>query len=268
MKSTYAGSRTFYTDSNPTQTTALHETVASASTASTPSHAPVPFLLMPKAVTVRTMTLTSVGVLSPNPILGIIRPVGPGWPPRLALPRSRFALPTLISPVPIPNSATLFEEPQDGTKKHYLQQYAIAIQGSPEQPLYGVSLSPTAPNFTLTVNLSAVPLDGVTAGATPVTPTSVSYLLSATLLGRVVTWDFSATQSSGDALTLVASVTGKAARDTLYHAMTDPTAGAQLIIRSAVPIASPVSAAPSYPPQPPNYRMGPTTIDQSVPYTF
>lgn len=230
---------------------------------------PIRPVVVAKPIVVPTITQTSVGVLSPNPVVVINRPIGPGWPWQLPMPRSRFSLPTLISPVAAPNSTTQFEEPQDGTKKHYLQQYAIATEGTAAQPLFWVSLAPTAPDFNLTVHLSATPLPGIPVGATVIAPTTVSYFLSATVLGRVVTWDFTASNTGAGALTLTTLVTGKAARDTLYHAMTDPAAGAQLVVRSAFAVASPVPpAAPANPPQPPMYRLGPASVDLSIAFTF
>ena len=55
------------------------------------------------------------------------------------LPRQIFTLPVVISPTASPTDQTLFEEPQDGTKKHYLPRYGIAATAS------GGAAAPAAP---------------------------------------------------------------------------------------------------------------------------
>jgi hypothetical protein len=61
---------------------------------------------------VRVMTVNPAMLHFVNPVFMV-----PIAPPR---PRSAFALPSLISPTPAPNDQTLFQEPQDAGKTHYL----------------------------------------------------------------------------------------------------------------------------------------------------
>jgi hypothetical protein len=75
-----------------------------------------------------TLTAYALGICLALPVDGF-GGAAQGWP------RNSFTLPVLISPTASPTDQTLFEEPQDGTKKHYLPRYGIAATASGGSPV-------------------------------------------------------------------------------------------------------------------------------------
>lgn len=199
-------------------------------------------------------------------------------------PRSSFAIPVLISPTASPTIETLFEEPQDGTKKHYLPRYGIAAAQSEGRPVKWVSFEPSGGKYQLTVHLNDVTDSSVATGNLR-QDAPARYLLMANLQGRVATWDFQSATPDGTTLKLTLVVPDFAGRDAVYHAMTDPAAQAKLVIRWSLTLALPVAPQPVFrPPTPgpgwanyqpmylfrptPSYRQVTTAIEWSIPFTF
>jgi hypothetical protein len=222
-------------------------------------------LLVPTSVrnSVTQSTINPVLIYLQNPVLG-------GWQFGKPKPRSAFSLPTLISEVTSPNDKTLFEEPQDATKKHYIPQYAIATRGTGGGMVKWVSFAPTAQGFVLSVHLSDTTSASLSANNTAVKPNSIRYMLTANLQGRAVSWDFNTANVEQDTLVLTLTVSDLGNRNSIYHAMIDAAAQAQLIIRNSIDLAVmvPPSGPPSDPPPPVTYRESITAIDSSIPFTF
>jgi hypothetical protein len=200
-----------------------------------------------------------------NPSLG-----GFGRPSQ-GSPRSGFALPVLISPTPTPTDQTLFEEPLDPTKKHYLPLYGTATTAGGSGSVKWVSLEPSGQQFQLTVHLADVTNPSVTASNIRQDATA-RYLLTANLQGRAVNWDLSPSLADGAALTLtltISPLSGGApdlsGRDELYHAMTEPDAGAKLIVRRTLPLALP---SPTGTGGDTLYGQQDVAIDSLIPFTF
>lgn len=183
-------------------------------------------------------------------------------------PRQSFALPVLISPTASPTDQTLFEEPQDPTKKHYLPSYGIAATASGGGPVKWVSLAPSANGFQLIVHLAEV-TDPLVAKNNLRVDAPARYLLTANLQGRVANWDFQSASTEGATLKLTLVLPDFASRDSVYQAMTDPAAQAKLIIRRSLALALPVPPVPSMQmPAQPGYRQLTTAIDSTIPFTF
>jgi hypothetical protein len=200
-----------------------------------------------------------------NPLLGVF------GRPSQGSPRSAFALPVLISPTPTATDQTLFEEPLDSTKKHYLPLYGIATTPGGSSSVKWVSLEPSDQEFQLTVHLADVTDPSVTASNIRQDATA-RYLLSANLQGRVVNWDLSPSLVDGAALRLVLTippVSGGApdlsGRDALYHAMTESDAEAKLIVRRTLPLALPL---PTETGGETLYGQQDVAIDSLTPFTF
>jgi hypothetical protein len=208
-----------------------------------------------------TIALANPAILQMrNPAFGV-------WSLGRPLPRSSFSLPVLISPDAAPKDSTLFEDPADPSKKYYLTRYAIATQGSGGAQTYSISFAAAADGFDLTVNLADSTDPAVAAGDTRIDATTTRYFLQANLQGLAATWDFgSATTPDGSALTLTLTVNDPATRDSIYRAMTDPAAAAQLIVRrsfeAAIPAASDAVTAQ------PLYRQNLIAVDSSIAFTF
>ena len=150
-------------------------------------------------VTLPPTVPASVTHLTVNPALLYMRNPSFGWFLGAPQPRTGFALPTLISPVAPPVDQTLFQEPQDATKLHYLQQYAIATRGSGGSSQRWVTFAPAPAGFTLTVHLADVSPPALAQGNTPIVPTANRYMLTANLQGQAASWDFgTATTDAGD----------------------------------------------------------------------
>ncbi len=216
-----------------------------------------------------TAVATSATRSTFNPSLIYMRNPSFGWFLGTPQPRSGFALPTLISPVAPPVDSTLFEEPQDATKKHYLQQYAVATRGSGGSSQRWVTFAPTAAGFTLMVHLADVSPTTLAQGNAAIVPSATRYMLTANLQGQAASWDFgTATTEAGD-LVLSLVVTDPAVRDQIYHAMTDQAAQAKLILRRSFSVATPVPPpASGPPPAQPLYRAAVTAIDSTLPFSF
>jgi hypothetical protein len=176
-------------------------------------------------------------------------------------PRSAFSLPTLVSPTGTPDDSTLFEDPQDATKKFFLTTYAIAVTGGASSPGKWVTFAPAASGFLLTVHLTDTTPAAQTQGNGRLSP-DTRYLITANLQSRVVSWDLSAAPAGADgSLSLTLAVADFAGRDLLYAAMTDPTAQAQLIIRRSLALALPITASA-------NYASASQAIDSVIGFTF
>jgi hypothetical protein len=176
-------------------------------------------------------------------------------------PRASFNLPTLVSPTATPDDATLFEDPQDASRKFFLTAYAIAITGDASSPGKWVTFEPAASGFLLTVHLADTTPAARVGGNGRLSP-DTRYLLTATLQSRVVSWDLSAATPAADGgLTLTLAAADFAARDLLYAAMTDATAQAKLIIRRSLSLALPIAGSPGY-------AAASQAIDSVVGFTF
>ncbi len=226
----------------------------------------------PQATVARPVVVSTAVAHSPtrsmaNPALLYMRnPAFVGWQLGRPLPRSNFSLPTLIAPDATPKADTLFEDPADATKKHFLAKYAIATIGSGGAQSYNVSFVANTDGFVLTVGLADVTDPSLVSSALRIDPTTTRYLLTANLQGLAANWDFTATPSDGSNLTLSLTVTDPAARDSIYRAMTDPSAQAQLIVRRSFPVAAPTAAAEGTAQT--LYRESVTAIDAPIPFTF
>ena len=194
-----------------------------------------------------------------NPMLG-------RWSLGKPMPRSSFSLPVLISPDATPQANALFEEPADPAKKHYLARYAVATVGSGGAQSYGVSFAANAEGFVLTVQLADVTDAALVSNATRIEPTTTRYVLTANLEGLAATWDFGTASSDASTLTLTLTVTDPASRDSIYRAMTDASAHAQLIVRRSLEIAVPAASAADG--SQPLYRESLTAVDLSIAFTF
>ncbi len=176
-------------------------------------------------------------------------------------PRSAFNLPTLVSPTATPNDSTLFEDPQDPTKKFFLTTYAIAVTGGASSPGKWVTFAPAASGFLLTVHLTDTTPAAQLQGNGRLSP-DTRYLITASLQSRVVSWDLSAGPVGTDGgLALTLPVADFAGRDLLYAAMTDPAAQAQLIIRRSLALALPIAGSA-------NYTSSSQAIDSTIDFTF
>jgi len=225
-----------------------------------------------ESLLLHTSVRNSVSQSTVNPVLIYLQnPVLGGWQFGKPKPRSAFSLPTLISPVSSPTEQTLFEEPQDPSKKHYIPQYAIATRGSGGGMVKWVSFAPTAQGFVLTVHLSDTTSASLSTNNMPVKPNSTRYILTANLQGRSMSWDFNTANVEQDTLVLTLTVSDLGNRNSIYHAMIDSAAQAQLIIRNSIDLAAlvpPSGQQQAGPPPPPMYRESITAIDSSIPFTF
>ena len=226
-----------------------------------------PPVLVPIAVrkSMYVATVNPAILLFQNPLLGRF-----GRPYR-GSPRDGFALPVLISPTTTPTDQTLFEEPLDGTKKHYLPLYGIATTPGGSGSVKWVSLEPSGQQFQLTVHLADVTDPSVTASNIRQDATA-RYLLTANLQGRVANWDLSPSLPDGAALRLTLTIpplSGGApdlsGRDDLYHAMTEPDAQAKLIVRRTLTLALP---APTGTGGETLYGQQDVAVDSMIPFTF
>jgi hypothetical protein len=160
------------------------------------------------------------------------------------LPRQIFTLPVLISPTASPTDQTLFEEPQDGTKKHYLPRYGIAATASGGSHVKWVSFEPSTNGFKLIVHLAEVTDASVVTGNLR-QDDAARYLLTANVQGRIASWDFNSAEADGETLKLTLILPDFASRDSVYQAMTDPAAHATLIIRRSLALALPLPPGPT-----------------------
>ncbi|HEY3675062.1 MAG TPA: hypothetical protein VGK84_03645 [Candidatus Tumulicola sp.] len=206
-----------------------------------------------------TMTMANPSALYlRNPILG-------SWMLGRPQPRGSFALPVLVSPDPAPTDATLFEEPADPTKKHYLPKYALATTGSGGASGYSVSFAANSDGFVLTVGLTDVTNPTMVTTDVRIDP-ATRYLLTANLDGQNASWDFNVASTQDTGLTLSLTVTDPSSRDSIYRAMTDPAAHAQLILRRSLQLAVPSGTQTD--PSQTLYRESLTAIDSSIAFTF
>ncbi len=213
-------------------------------------------------------------VMTANPnLIHWINPIFNLW--AMPRPRTQFALPQLISPVPVPTDQTLFEEPQDATKKHYLPGFAIATTGSGIQVMQWVSLEPTGNTFQLVVHLAPTTAPALATGHVRIdAPTR--YMLMANLQGRAASWDFATAVADGNNLKLTLPIADLATRNSIYLAMTDPAAQAKLVVRRSISAGIPVQYVPPPPtpghpataPPAPTFRLTTLAVDTSVPFTF
>lgn len=210
---------------------------------------------------------TTLSTVNPN-VMYLRNPFIGDWFIGSPLPRTSFALPTLISMDAAPTDATLFQEPADPAKLHYLTKFKIAVQGSGGAQADQVSFAADANGFTLTVQLADVTDASIAATNARITPGTSRYMLAANLEGRSAVWDFTATAPDGSvAPTLSLTVTDPGDRDSIYRAMTDPAAHAQLVVRRSFDVASLVASQTV--PQPQDlFRERLTAIDSIIPFTF
>jgi hypothetical protein len=197
---------------------------------------------------------------------------------RLSLPqpRSGFSLPTLISPVATPNDQTLLEEPQDATKKHYLPGYGIGTTGNGTQLMQWVSLEPIGNSYQLIVHLKENTAQSLSSGNVRIdAPTRC--LLTGNLQQRAVTWDFGTATTENNTLKLTLPIADIGTRNSIYQAMTDPAAQAQLILRRSLTVGvptppqtgpAPVAGKPAGQPPAQLYRSTAVTIDTAISFTF
>jgi hypothetical protein len=215
------------------------------------------------AVPIQTMLLRSATEATPNAAYLHLR--NPDLRP-IFIPhgqaRGTFALPTLISPVAPPVDTTVFEEPLDSSKTHYLPLYALAATTGPSGRVKWVSLSSTDAGFELDVHLSEVPNPSARPDGARI-DADARYFITAAVAGRQVNWDLTAVaETDGAALKLQLAVPDFAGRDLLYQAMTDPAAGAKLIVRRSLPLAVPWSGGAGL------YVAATEAVDTVIGFTF
>jgi hypothetical protein len=218
----------------------------------------------------------TANVMTVNP--AVLHWMNPILYTRIGLPQARnaFSLPTLISPVATPTDQTLFEEPQDATKKHYLPGYGIATTGSGTQLVQWVSLEPVGNSYQLIVHLKESSAPSLSSGNIR-TDAPTRYLLTANLQQRAVSWDFGTATTEDSTLKLTLPIADIGTRNSIYQAMTDPAGQARLILRRSLTVAvptppqtNPVPAAGKPAGQPPAqlYRSTAITVDTTIPFTF
>ncbi|MBA3810274.1 MAG: hypothetical protein H0X27_01265 [Caulobacteraceae bacterium] len=185
------------------------------------------------------------------------------WPIfQVALPRDRISLPTLISPVAAPTDRTLFEEPADAGRRHYLPAYALAATAGASGPVKWVAFKATDTGSELDAHLAET-TDPAIAGADTRIDADTRYFITAAVQGRQVNWDLAvAPDNDGAALKLVLALTDFSGRDLLYQAMTDPAAQAKLIIRRSVPLAVPKADDPNL------FIASHYPVDTAIPFIF
>ncbi len=235
----------------------IHPAAPNATLAVQPQVQPAPR----PAVAVSPTILSATNVATANPaILHLQNPAfRPLWFVR-PRPRNQIALPTLISPASAPTDQTIFEEPQDGSRKHILPLYDIANTAGSTGRQKWVSLAPTDAGFQLSIFLTERP--SAVANAERIAA-DTRYLITATVQSRVVNWDLAvATDAGGASLKLTLALIDFAGRDLLYEAMTDASAQAKLIVRRAMSVALP------YANQPNMFVVRTATIDSTIPFTF
>jgi hypothetical protein len=192
--------------------------------------------------------VSSLNVATINP--NLLRFHNPGFRPPIltnqGVDRTTLSLPTMISPSATPDDQMLFEDPQDATRKFFLTRYQIATTATGSTVGKWVTFAPDGASFLLTVHLADTTAPSQVQGNGRLSP-DTRYLISATLQGRIATWDLSAAPPGPDGtLTLTLPIADFAGRDLLYAAMTDPTAQAQLIVRRSLPLGLPVTATSQY----------------------
>ena len=252
----------------------LHPAVMAAG-ATTPHPAvaaPQSRIATPIAVPVAVHNSPSVATINPailhwqNPQLGGFVAGAQG------AARTTFQLPTLISPTASPTDQTLFEEPQDATKKHYLPGYAVAATAGAAGPAKWVSLEPAASGYQLIVHLAESTPAALATGNTRQDATT-RFLLTAVLQGRVASWDLALVGMDGGSLKLTLALPQFGDRDAVYQAMTTAAAQATLIIRRVLALALPMAATQPAPPSAhplpvagqPALRLNPMMLRQPVP---
>jgi hypothetical protein len=194
------------------------------------------------AVNLATVNAASIHMLNPQ-VIGFV-------PIPLGQPRGAFSLPTLISPTISPAEQTLFEEPRDPAKKHYLPRYDLAtIQGA-SRLLKSVVLRPSQNACELVVNLTEVTTPASSAGNIR-QDAAARYFLTGTYQGAAMSWDLTVRSSAPNAIQLVLSLPRPGDVGNLYYVMTEPAAQAKLVIRRTLGVALPLPPAPPPPPAPP-----------------
>ena len=184
-------------------------------------------------------------------------------------------IPAYSSPTATPTDATLFSDPLNPANKYFLTRYEIATMKLGAGPVRRVSFEPIASGFQLIVCLADTTPPEVSKGTARL-DVATSYLISASLQNRVLTWALAAGQAESDGtLKLTLALTDFNSGNLLHAAMTDPAAQAKLIIRRDVVVVMPpvmmmmvmgMDGPPMHMPQ----QMGPRTItlDTALPFTF
>ena len=177
--------------------------------------------------------------------------------------RESYDLPMVISPTGVTSDSVLYEAPKDPSQRFYLPSYKIAM--TPEAIGRGkwVTFAPAGAGFVLKVNLADATLPSLSQGNTPLYP-DAHYKIVASVPGHPVDLALTRVVSpAGAALTLEASLADFAERDALYAAMTDPSAGAQLMIARTPAIAAQINGDSG-----PTILAGSSTIESGIPFTF
>ena len=263
----------------------MHPMVPQAGAVRAPARPPIvaiPTVVRP-AVNLATVNVASLHLLNPQVIgFGAIAP---------GQPRASFRLPTLISPTIAPTEGTLFEDPQDQTKKHYLPRYDLATKPGASRLLKSVVLKPSQNNCELVVDLIDITAPAVANGHIR-QDASTRYFVTANIQGVVMTWDLTVRSTSSNAIELGLLLPRPGDVDKVYYAMTEPAAQSKLIIRRSLGVALPLPATSRPVPGPPAavassprpflhpmprpapvnsqplYRPSTVTIDSSIPFTF
>ena len=186
------------------------------------------------------------------------------YPPLLRTwPRSAFDLPTLVAPSSPATDQMLFEAPKNATQRFFLPGYGIAsVPGSGGHALW-IAFDTVGSGYRLTVNLVDVTPASLSQGNGRLSP-STRYLITASLQGRMASWDLTVAASSvGATLTLVLDLASPSDRDLLYSAMTEPSAQCLLTIRRSLDLAVPFGSNPQQP-----YARRTVAIDSTLPFTF
>ena len=176
---------------------------------------------------------TGAGQMTVNPLAArLINPSFAFATQAAAQPRETFSMPALISPVAAPTGETLFEEPRDPTKKHYLPAYSIATTPDGRSEIL---LQPIGKAFQLIVQLSETTTAVVSKSNVRIdAPTR--YMLTAVVQDQFKTFDFGQVQDQG-MLKLTLPIPDRPTMEGIFQAISDPEAHAKLILRRTVSLA-------------------------------
>jgi hypothetical protein len=185
-----------------------------------------------------TLIPSGLAVKILNPGLG--RAFGDINPPTDGVPRDQLTVP--VSPIPSPNDAVLFEQPNDPNQKVFLPRYRIL-----DQPPLQVALAQGAQDWTLKVTLEKYRApeieqsgrDAVEMAHTATVIFQHNLLVGGSVVG-VKQLVFGERTDRPNGLVAILRGTDSALRDQIYAAMTDPRYGATLLVRRIATVAVPI----------------------------
>lgn len=177
--------------------------------------------------------------IDPNLIWGL-RPPGQG------VPRNEIKVP--ISPSSNVTDEVFFEDPAQPANKYYVPRYEVASDGQAYQVAFRKEGSKNDGRWTLVVSLtkSAAPSIAAAAGSARELQHRVAVILRYNQMmgnqagGREELTFQNATAGNGQVVATL-QCASQQQRDVLYHALTDSTLGASLLVRRSITIAVPSS---------------------------